>query len=93
MEGNLLSASRPEYPVSARTEHIEGTVTLEATISTSGAVKTLRAINGPRALRGAAIDAVRNWRYKPYSVDGKPVEVATTVYVHFSPQQPTVIGH
>ena len=92
MEGNLLSAPRPEYPASARTEHLEGIVALQATISTSGAVKTLRAINGPQILRGAAIDAVRDWRYKPYSVDGRPVEVATTVYVHFSLKQPTVIG-
>ncbi|MBN9615586.1 MAG: hypothetical protein BGO25_02780 [Acidobacteriales bacterium 59-55] len=92
MEGNLLSAPRPEYPASARTERLEGIVALQATISTSGAVKTLRAINGPQILRGAAIDAVRDWRYKPYSVDGRPVEVATTVYVHFSLKQPTVIG-
>lgn len=92
MEGNLLSAPRPEYPASARTEHLEGIVALQATISTSGAVKTLRAINGPQVLRGAAINAVRDWRYKPYSVDGRPIEVATTVYVHFSLKQPTVIG-
>ena len=90
MEGNLLSAPRPEYPASARTAHIEGTVTLEATISRSGSVKTLHAIKGPRLLRSAAIDAVRDWRYKPYSVDGRPVEVATTVYVDFSLKQPTI---
>lgn len=90
MEGNLLSAPRPEYPASARKEHLEGIVALQATISTSGAVKTLRAINGPQVLRGAAIDAVRDWRYKPYSVDGRPVEVVTTVYVHFSLKQPTI---
>jgi protein TonB len=90
MEGNLLSAPRPEYPASARTAHIEGTVTLEATISRSGSVKTLHAIKGPRLLRSAAIDAVRDWRYKPYSVDGRTVEVATTVYVDFSLKQPTI---
>jgi TonB family protein len=88
MEGYLLSAPGPEYPETARAAHIEGTVTLEAIISKSGSVQTLRAVKGPQPLRAAAIDAVRYWRYKPYSVDGRPVEVATTVYVRFGPQQP-----
>jgi TonB family protein len=85
MEGNLLSAPRPEYPSLARANRISGKVTLQVTISTSGSVETLRATNGPRPLREAAIEAVRKWRYKPYSVDGRPIEVATTVYVDFSP--------
>jgi protein TonB len=88
MEGYLLSAPGPEYPETARAAHIEGTVTLEAIISKSGSVQTLRAVKGPQPLRAAAIDAVRYWRYKPYSVDGRPVEVATTVYVRFGTQQP-----
>lgn len=88
MEGNLLSAPRPNYPSLARADHISGKVTLQATISKSGSVETLRATKGPRPLREAAIEAVRKWRYKPYTVDGRPVEVATTVYIDFSPESP-----
>ncbi|MEO8736930.1 MAG: energy transducer TonB [Edaphobacter sp.] len=93
MEGNLLSAPRPVYPEFARAAHIEGTVALQATISRSGSIRTLHAIKGPQPLRSAAINAVRNWRYKPYTVDGRPVEVATTVYVDFTLKPPPSIAH
>ena len=93
MEGNLLSAPRPEYPPRARVAHIEGQVIMQATISRSGSIKTLHVINGPQPLRSAAIDAVRHWRYRPFSVDGRPMEVATTVYVNFSLKPPPAIAH
>lgn len=93
MEGNLLSAPRPIYPNFARISHIEGKVSMRATISKAGSVKTLHVIKGPQALRSAAIDAVRNWRYKPYLVDGRPVEVATTVYVDFSLKSPPATAY
>jgi len=84
MEGYLLSAPRPEYPPLARINHIEGRVALQATISKNGSIETLHVTNGPASMRNAAVDAVRHWRYKPYSVGGRPVEVVTTVYVHFT---------
>jgi TonB family protein len=90
MVGYLLSAPRPQYPPLARTNHIEGNVALQATISKTGTVETLHVIKGPQPLLEAAIDAVRDWRYKPYSVDGRPVEVTTTVYVDFSLRPPPV---
>ena len=93
MAGNLLSAPRPEYPASARAAHIQGTVALQATISRAGSIRTLHAIKGPPALRQAAVDAVRGWRYKPYTVDGRPVDVATTVYVEFTLGPPPAIAH
>lgn len=93
MAGNLLSAPRPEYPASARAAHIAGTVVLQATISRAGSIRTLHAIKGPAALRQAAVDAVRSWRYKPYTIDGQPVDVATTVYVEFSLAPPPTIAH
>lgn len=93
MEGHLLSAPRPEYPSLARINHIEGQVAMQATISEAGSIKTLHVIKGPSSLRSAAIDAVLNWRYKPYLVDGRPTEVATTVYVDFSLKPPPVIAH
>jgi TonB family protein len=84
MEGYLLSAPRPEYPTQARMNHIEGQVALQAVISKSGAVTALHVIKGPSSLYSAAVAAVRDWRYRPYSVGGRAEDVATTVYVDFS---------
>ncbi|HEV2710657.1 MAG TPA: energy transducer TonB [Edaphobacter sp.] len=93
MEGHLISAPRPEYPPQARKDHIEGQVALQATISRSGSIQTLHVIKGPAALRGAAIDAVRSWRYRPYSEDGQAIKVATTIYVDFSLRPPPALVH
>ncbi|HZY61215.1 MAG TPA: energy transducer TonB [Edaphobacter sp.] len=93
MEGNLLAAPRPIYPPAARSAHLEGIVTLQATISRSGSVMTLHVTNGPPELRTAAVNAVRHWRYRPYEVDGRPTQVATTIYVNFSLRPPPTIVH
>lgn len=93
MAGYLISAPRPQYPAQARLNHIEGQVVLQATISRSGSIETLHAIKGPASLRGAAIDAVRHWRYRPYSADGQAVKVATTVYVDFTLRPPPAMAH
>jgi protein TonB len=63
---------------------IEGTVVLEATISKSGTIENLRVASGPPLLQHAALDAVQNWRYRPYLLDGEPVEVETTINVIFT---------
>jgi protein TonB len=84
MAGNLLSAPLPNYPTMARIARVHGQVVLEAVISTSGTVSATRVLRGPRLLRGAAVDAVRRWRYKPYLVNGSPVDVATIVTVDFN---------
>jgi TonB family protein len=91
MEGYLLSAPRPQYPPLARDNGIEGSIVLEVTISKTGSIETLHVIKGPQPLRSAAADAVRYWRYKPYFVDGRPVEVFTTVNVHFTLKPPPAI--
>jgi len=91
MEGYLLSAPRPEYPVQARTNHIEGQVVLQASISRSGSITSLHVIKGPPSLRSAAIAAVRTWRYRPYSVNGQPQDVTTTVYVDFNFRPPPAL--
>lgn len=93
MEGYLLSAPRPEYPAGARANRVEGQVVLQATISKSGSIEALHVIKGPSSLRAAAVDAVRKWRYRPYVVNGRPVDVATTVYVNFSLRPPPTIVH
>jgi TonB family protein len=91
MEGYLLSAPRPKYPPLARNNRIEGNVALEVTISKTGSIETIHVTKGPQPLREAAVDAVRYWRYKSYSVDGRPVEVFTTVNVHFTLEPPPAI--
>ena len=93
MEGRLLSAPRPMYPAVARLNRIEGQVMLQATVSKSGSIVTLHVVKGPPALRRAALDAVRHWRYKPYVVDGRAQDVATTVYVDFTLRAPPAIVH
>jgi protein TonB len=82
--GMLIQKAPPEYPPIAKTAHVAGTVELHATIATNGTIKDLHAVSGPVILRQAALDAVRNWRYKPYKLNNEPVEVETTVNVVFS---------
>ena len=84
MAGNLLYAPTPKYPRGFATLfHMEGHVTLQAIIARDGRVENLRVLSGHRLLRGAAQDAVRTWRYRPYVINGVPVEVATIVTVEF----------
>ena len=82
--GNLIQKIQPQYPAIAKTARIQGTVVLEATISKSGTIEGLKAVSGPPMLYQAAIDAVRQWRYKPYMLNGEPVEVGTTINVVFT---------
>jgi TonB family protein len=87
MAANLISAPMPDYPMLAKVAHIGGEVILQAVISKNGTVSATRVMSGHRLLRGAAQDAVRRWRYRPYVMDGHPVEVATVVTVRFHPKQ------
>jgi protein TonB len=82
--GMLIQRTPPDYPPLAKTAHVAGTVELHATISTNGTIKDLHAVSGPVMLRQAALDAVRNWRYKPYKLNDQPVEVETTINVVFT---------
>jgi len=75
----------PVYPAEALKKHVSGTVVLGATISTEGLVESLRVISGPASLQQAALDAVRQWSYRPYLLNDTPVEVETTVNVVFVP--------
>jgi protein TonB len=84
MVGNLLEKTVPQYPTIAKEARIQGTVVLQATISQNGLIQNLRVISGHPMLRQAAIDAVRSWRYKPYLLNGEPVEVETTINVVFN---------
>lgn len=84
MAGSLIYSRPPTYPKGfARLFHTQGRVVMQAIISKNGRVENLRVISGHYMLRGAAKDAVRSWRYRPYHVNGSPVEVATIVSVEF----------
>jgi periplasmic protein TonB len=82
--GMLLQKTTPIYPPIAKAARVSGTVILQATISKSGTIENLRVISGPAMLQQAALDAVRTWRYRPYLLNGEPVEVDTTINVIFS---------
>jgi protein TonB len=77
----------PPYPSIAKVAGVQGTVVLAATISKSGSIEDLHVISGPAMLRQAALDAVSQWRYRPYLLNGEPVAVETTVNVVFNLQR------
>jgi protein TonB len=87
VEGLLIQKTMPVYPAIARATGTSGTVTLGAIISRTGTIENLRVISGPMMLQQAALDAVRTWRYRPYLLNGQPVEVETTVSVTFTLQR------
>ncbi|HEY3625884.1 MAG TPA: energy transducer TonB, partial [Terracidiphilus sp.] len=85
--GMVLEKVLPVYPALAKAAHVEGTVVLQAMISRLGTVENLRVISGHPMLQQAAMDAVHSWRYRPYLLNGQPVEVETTVNVIFKMTQ------
>jgi protein TonB len=84
MAANLIHKVLPAYPSAARAMGISGRVELQATISRTGTIENLRAMSGPRLLQQAAIDAVKQWRYQPFLLNGQAVEVETTIDVDFT---------
>ena len=82
--GLLVRKVNPTYPPLARQARIEGTVVLQAEISKTGDIQNLHLISGHPMLAPAAIEAVKQWKYKPYLLNGEPVEVETTVQVNFT---------
>jgi protein TonB len=72
------------YPPIAKQAHVQGAVVLHAIIGKDGRIKNLSVISGNAMLTQAAVDAVQNWKYKPYLLNGEPTEVDTTVTVNFS---------
>ena len=83
-EGMIVQRIVPVYPAIARAVRLEGTVVLQATISKTGTIENLRILSGPQILQQAAINAVQQWRYRPYLLNGDPVEVETTINVNFT---------
>jgi protein TonB len=82
-EGNLIYRVQPIYPPLARQARVQGQVELRAIISKAGTIENLVVLRGHPMLFPAAIDAVRHWRYRPYLLNGEPIEVETEITVNF----------
>jgi protein TonB len=82
-QGFLLHRVQPLYPPLARQARIQGTVVLRAMIGKDGRIEDLQVVSGHPLLAPAAIEAVRQWRYRPYALNGEPVQVETEITVNF----------
>jgi protein TonB len=83
-EGDLIRKVQPAYPALARSARVQGIVVLQAMISKQGTIENLRILTGHPMLAPAAVEAVRQWRYRPYILNGEPVEVETQITVNFA---------
>jgi len=82
--GLLIHREEPTYPPLARAARVQGEVVLSAVIDTNGQIQNLQLVSGHPMLVPSAIAAVKQWRYKPYLLNGQPVEVETTITVIFT---------
>jgi protein TonB len=81
--GLLVKKVQPTYPRNALSMHVEGAVQLMATISKAGEITTVKVVSGEPMLTRAAADAVKQWKYKPYLLNGEPVEIQTQITINF----------
>lgn len=86
-QGLVIKRVQPKYPANALAAHIEGAVQIEATVNKEGNVVSPKVLSGDPTLAAAALEAVRQWRYKPYYLDGEPVEIQTQITVTFKTRQ------
>jgi protein TonB len=84
MEGFLIHRIDPPYPSLARMAGVQGTVVLAAVIGIDGTVQKLQVLSGHPLLVQAARDAVAQWRYRPYILNGSPIQVDTQITVKFT---------
>lgn len=82
-QGLIVKKVQPTYPAEALTMRIEGSVTLEATVGKSGNISAVKTLHGEPMLAQAATDAVKKWKYKPYLLNGQPVEIQTQITINF----------
>jgi protein TonB len=82
-QGLILKRVQPVYPEQARQMRVEGKVELQANISKSGSITGVKQLSGDPLLGRAATDAVRQWKYKPYFLNGEPIEIQTQITVIF----------
>ena len=84
MQKHILTKVPPQYPADAKKARIQGKVVLDAIIGKTGNVENLKVVSGPAELQQSALDAVRQWTYRPVLLNGEPVEVKTTVTVIYT---------
>jgi len=82
-QAKLISSVPPSYPAMARNQHISGNVQVDALIDANGRVTTMKVVSGPTLLHQAAMDALKQWKYQPAILDGKPVAMHLTVTIQF----------
>ena len=80
----IISRKLPDYPAMARSMRVQGTVVFQAVIGTAGTIQQLQLVSGHPLLVQAAMDAVRQWRYRPTLLNGDPTEVDTVISVTFT---------
>ena len=83
-EKNLIKKVTPKYPTEAKAKRIQGKVVLDVTISPEGHVTSVTPVSGPAELIQSAVDAVKQWEYRPTLLNGEPVEVQSTVLVNYT---------
>lgn len=83
LEGSLIRKVQPVYPPLARSARVQGAVTLAAVIGKDGTMENLKLISGHPMLVPAALEAVSQWRYRPYILNSEPIEVETRITVNF----------
>ena len=86
-QAKLMSSAPPVYPAMAKAQHVSGAVTIDALIDVNGRVTTMKVISGPTLLQQAAMDALKQWKYEPATLDGKAVPMHLTVTLQFRLQQ------
>ncbi len=81
--GLLKHEVKPVYPPEAKKKHIKGDVVLQVVVDQTGSVASTKVVRGDAMLTEAAVAAVKQWKYKPYLLNGEPIDVETMVTVHF----------
>ena len=82
-DGLLIKKVPPAYPHQAIQMHVQGAVQLKAMIDRQGRITSVQVVKGDPMLARSAVEAVKQWRYKPYFLDGQPVDIETQITVNF----------
>jgi periplasmic protein TonB len=82
----LIKSVPPVYPVMAKSQHISGNVQIDALVDADGNVSAMKVLSGPALLRDAALQSLKQWKYQPAELDGKPTTMHLTVTVQFRAQ-------
>ena len=82
-QAKLLSSIPPVYPTLAKNQHVSGDVRIDALIDANGRVTTMKVVSGPTLLHQSAMDSLRQWKYQPALLDGKPAPMHLTVTIQF----------